>query len=315
MYRRDFLAGSASTAALFAFPLAHVLSEFPTIKVGVLRQIFHFSGYDSMQRFESVQEYSNLKQAYQDLRNGKIDVLISSPTLLSHLKPEFQFMPSQTISDCYSQLGLKSELVGELSPLKIRISNLSFQDLSQWKNRPKAISVVANGFDAVSFEHMGFYLRQEQKMHKLTMQLAEMAKNQLNLTNAYAPALFLNALSLNQKIEILPSKPPFHNLVMVDDFSSSASVIELVYRNSSRPQQFEALQASLKSYLQQDGVFQKKSLDAVLQLPHFTFAEKLPVELRESYAKYNGFYIDTLKADHKANENMANNFKSLIGVL
>lgn len=314
MFRRDFLKGSTSAAALFALPITHVLSEFPNLKVGILRQIFHLSGYDSVQGFESVQEYSSFKQAYQELRNGQIDVLISSPTLLSHLKPELLFMSPETISNCYSQLGLKSESVAALSPLKIRISNLSFQDLSQWKSLTHAPSVMASGFDAVSFEHMGFSLRREQKMHKLTMQLAEMSKNQLNLTNAYAPALFLNALSLNQKIEILPSQPPFRNLVMVDDLSNSASVVELVYRNNSRSGRLEALQASLKSYLQHDEALQQKSLQAILQLPNFTFAEKLPVQLRESYTRYNSFYTDTLKADSTTSEHMVSNLKSLIGV-
>lgn len=314
MYRRDFVKGSVAAAALCPFPLVNILAQFPAVKVGVLQQIFQFSGYDSLEGLKAVQSYSDLKKAYQDLQEGHIDVLVSSPNLLNTLRPQFQFMSSQSIAHCYSQLGFESELVGEFSPLKIRISNLSFQELSQWKSRPKAVSVVASGFDAISFKHMGFDLREEPKMHKLTMQLAEMAKNRLNLTNAYSPALFLNALVLNQKIGAYPPQKPLQNLVMIDDFSSSASVIELVYKKTSRPHDLKSLQASLKSYLQQDGLLQQQSLRAILQLPNFILADNLPVELRESYEKYNAFYLDTLRTEHNLDEAMVNNFKSLIGV-
>lgn len=269
--RREFVLNSASASALLNLPFSNVFSRSSKIKVGILRQLFQASGYDTFNYSESITHYLNTKKAYLDLRENRIDALITSPVL--HQK------------NFRSDYNLKSEVVGSFSPLKIRISNLSFEELALWRNRGKSVSVAATGCDAFSFEQMGFYVRQDTSLLKLTMQLVDMSRNHLNLTNSYPPALFLNAFGQNKKVGVSPCAAPLHNLVLADDSSSSA-VVELVYRSGSSSHEIANLRDSLRSSLQHDDVFQETALKILLEKPNFSFSHKFPDALGETIAAY-----------------------------
>ncbi len=328
MKRRDFFVNSACAAALISNPFFGVFSENSKIKIGIITQLFRSSGYGSFKNSKSITHYATFKEAYADLLENKIDVLITSPKMLSVFKPEFSLVDAHVsesedikrkwlqdshafASNFHAQNSLKSDFVGSLSSLKIRLSNLGLQELSQWKGRQKAVAVAATGVDAIIFDHMGFYVRQEPSMLKLSMQLVELSQNHLNLTNAYAPALFLNAFEQNRKIDIHPCQPPFQNLVMVDNLSGAGTPIELVYKNDS--QEIEKLRSSLQSSLSQDEHFQKVALSAILDLPNFTFSDQLPSALSTEVASYGQIHLKALKGHFEVNQAFMNNFEHLKG--
>jgi hypothetical protein len=337
MKRRDFFINSTAAASCLALPFVGTLPSFNNLKIGVLVEIFKAAGYTNFEKSAIVNYYASFKSAYQDLLDNKIDVLISSPELLSQFKPEFSLLnlssslpdeasgawaeASQSyVSEYHAQFGLHSESVGSLSNMIIRMTNLDFDEVQNWKSRPRPLFVFATGVEAVIFNEIGMSAKNDftlppshpPGMAKLTYQLWELSAGRLQLTGAYSPALFLNALATNQQNGVKPCAPPLRNLIMVDRYSRQPGKIEIIYKpQNSNAKEITALKKSLSESLKNDEQFQRAALDAMLTLSNFEFADSLPENLGNSLHKYQDFYLSALKSHENVNLKLVTKFESL----
>lgn len=304
MKRRTFLVNATLATGGVLIP-SPAVGPFGTKRIGIIKSVFGPSGYTAF-GLSNLKSYSSFSEAYADLQKGRIEALVSSPVFLAKQKPElaiFKLNPQQAenspeVVDFHSQNGIESTSLGTLSPLLIRLSGLSPDEYSQRVMSDRCPSVVSGGAARVWFEHMGFWVRKEKYLHRLTSQLVDLGNGHLSLTEAHAPALFLQSIRQNLEANISMDFSGRKIFAFVDKQTSAPFPIEILYSKSLSADNIKKEIEMFRAAVAQDHQVQKEALALLLEQQGFQLVDSVYTkEMQEKLQAYREIYFKTLASE------------------
>ena len=328
MKRRTFIRSTTVTSFTLALPSLVLASSKETPKIGVIFPIFNLSGYSKLQ-LKSLVQYSNFKSAYADLQSGKISALISSPYFIASEHPEYSLFGSFSmgaahekdtwvsqnynyIADFHAQNEIKTEFLGSMSPLMVRLSNVTSEQLAGWKKCSPKIRLAASGTKATWFEILGFKVKSDKYLLKLTGQLADISKSVLDISNAYSPALFLQSLKMNEADGFTAALLNKKCTVFIDDQSNGSLPLEILYKNE-KSADVAALKKSIQAFIKDDIKVQNAALEILVEQTGNPAALPLPAEMRNGIIDFKKLYMQTLAQYNVTAEKIVKKLQTFVG--
>lgn len=297
------------SSSLLALPLGASLIK--STKIGIMDNLFRLNGYESGKKSNLV-KYSDSDEARKDLASGKIEFLITSPIFLTKDAPQFNVFSSVPmdlshdkkvawVSENYSAVaayhagkGFSSEFIGALSPLMVRMTHFEKSDIADWNKMSKKIRIAANGARAIWLDHIGFDVIQNKDIDRLDYQIKSINRNELDITDAHSPALFIKSILHNQKLNIIPES--FYSRVnLIVDLNSKGSLpIELLRRNGSSDAEYNSVKTELKNLIQNDYAYQEQALGKLVEAFQFPVVQGLPESLCNELIKCKNTHFEVL---------------------
>lgn len=338
MNRRKFIKSGVLTAGMLGVAPVAVLSQEPA-KIGVMINLFRNAGSEPAM-LSNFYKYTSYKSAYNDLQSGKIDALVSSTHFLLGEQEQFSLFgsfpehylqnkdKSEWVKNHYGYIekmhetnGISAEYVGSLSPLHIRFMRISHDQLANWKNLDFKVKIGTAGIRTTWFESLGFEPHSGSFKNMTDKQLVNLHNGRLHVTDAFAPALFLNAMhflktienndkwELKQIVERAKSSggmltaEEFKSLrdfeIVRDQYSKGSIPVEILYRTERKPtvlSQLKELKKELSTIVQEDKRLQQDVLNVFVEQFKMTYHDSLPANLRNELVTCSDAYLDVLSS-------------------
>ncbi len=336
MKRRNFIKNGVCAAGLLGVaPVTGFSLE--SAKVGVMVNLFKNTGSEPS-GMDNFQKYVNYKEAYSDLQSGKIDVLVSSTHFLLFEQEQFSLFGSFPehylanedktawinshyghIANMHAASGVGAEYVGSLSPLHVRFMRISQDQLANWKKLGFKVKIATSGMRTTWFDSLGFEVHSGSFKDMTDKQLVNLHSGRLHVTDAFAPALFLNAMhflktienndkwELKQIIENAKSSQTnmaseeFKSLkefqIVRDQNSKGSMPVEILYRKDSQPMlagELKKLKAELNKFINEDKRLQQEVLNIFVDQFKISYHENIPASLSKELVKCTDAFLDAL---------------------
>lgn len=356
MNRRRFIKNGVLTAGMLGVaPVAGLCQE--SAKVGVMVNLFKNTGSEPSV-LNHLRKYTSYKAAYADLQAGKIDALVSSTHFLLYDQEQFSLFGSfpehylqnedkaawikshyDDVADMHAANGIAAEYVGSLSPLHVRFMRISHDQLSNWKDLGFKVKIGTGGIRTTWFESLGFEPHHGSFKSMTDKQLVNLHSGRLHVTDAFAPALFLNAMHFlktienNDKWELkqivenarsssgkltseeFKSLKEFH--IVRDQYSKGSIPLEILCRKDRKPvvsAQLKELRGNLNNFISDDRRFQQEILNIFVDQFKITYHDNLPATLSNELVKCTDAYLDVLSEySSPLAAKLVNSYRSKVG--